>query len=106
MTRWLSAGCFFALLAACNNGYSARIDCRESIACCEELGEPVEGLSQDECETTSRDLFDLLTDEQQEALDDIAQFCRDRTGCAFETCITGVPPTSCPLVELQDGYAK
>lgn len=90
-------------LSACDTGYSATVDCQETFACCDELGDPVnQAISQAECRQTSQTIYDSLSESQRAELDDIFDLCveRGRTGCAFFVCLTGDAPTECPALEL------
>lgn len=81
---------------ACGSGYDAEEDCTQSIACCQELGDPADtGL--DACIDNSEEFFDSLTDEQQEAADAAFDRCEGRTGCDFIACASGEEPTACGL---------
>lgn len=104
MTRPLAVACL--VLAACGGGYSARIDCEETFACCDELGEPVSGdFTLAECRETTGGVVEELTDAQRDALDDIFSFCRDQgvSGCDFFACLEGTAPTECPAIVLDGG---
>jgi len=92
------------VLGACSGGrYTARADCEETFACCEELGESIEDFSIDECVATTQDAFDALSADEQQALDDIFTFCEGEgvTGCAFFECVTGSPLAVCPAEFLK-----
>ncbi len=97
----------FALCVApaCDTqGYSTTVDCQETFACCDELGDPVdESFTLDECRQATGVVIEQLSSQERADLDAIFDFCRDEgvSGCAFFECLTGESPTECPAIELQ-----
>lgn len=89
----------FALLG-CSGAeavYDPEIDCRETFACCDDLGQPAANPDVAACVAEEQAILDGLSNGDRKDLDAAFAPCADLTACDFVGCALGTPPTGCPV---------
>lgn len=101
MSRLLVLAGLVATLGACRIRYSAEVDCRETLACCDELNDPAD-FSLQECISGTEAEVAGFDETMLDTLDERFRACGDLTGCAYDTCFTGQVAAACPLTVITE----
>lgn len=78
-----------ALLATgCGGGYDIEYDCEQTLACNQELyGTPSSDTAQDACVAATEEIYEDLSDDQQERVEEVVDRCSESTSCDYIVCI-------------------
>ncbi|MEM6788671.1 MAG: hypothetical protein AAF715_14215 [Myxococcota bacterium] len=91
----LTAACLGGLGGAgCARGYDVEFDCRQTLTCCRELGDPLPTTLAG-CRRGTEEVYESLDDEAKQRLDDSFDACDGERSCDFIACVTGAELTYC-----------
>lgn len=77
-----------AAALGCGGGYDAEYDCEQTVACQEAiLDQEAPASTVETCIDNSEALYDDLSDDLQDLLDDAFESCESETSCAYVACV-------------------